>query len=380
MTMVETTVQLKPREQWRPGMTLDRLKEELNGLIRFPGLSNVWVMPIRNRIDMLATGIKTPIGVKVRGADLAVIERVGKDIERALKPLPGTVSVYAERVTFGRYVTVDIDRVKAARYGLNIADVQEIVETAVGGMNVTVTVEGLERYPVNLRYPRAARDSVEKLRLLPIVTPQGANIPLGEVADVRVTEGPSMIRSESAKPAGWIYVDISGRDLGSYVEEAKRRVAEEVTVPKGYTVSWSGQYEFLERAMQRLYVVVPATLLVIALRFTSIFATWARRCSSWALDGAGRRRVAGLLAGYDLSVAVGIGFTAPGRGRRTGVVMPPILHALEEQKPRRAAAAAGRPIWARCDRRALRRLRPLMMTVAVIGGLLPIMFSTTGSG
>ncbi|HLF59226.1 MAG TPA: efflux RND transporter permease subunit [Alphaproteobacteria bacterium] len=388
MTMVETTVQLKPQEEWRPGMTMDRLKEELNGLIRFPGLSNVWVMPIRNRIDMLATGIKTPIGVKVRGPDLAVIERVGKEIERALKPLPGTVSVYAERVTFGRYVTVDIDRMKAARYGLNIADVQEIVETAVGGMNVTETVEGLERYPVNLRYPRAARDSVEKLRLLPIVTPQGANIPLGEVADVRVTEGPSMIRSESAKPAGWIYVDISGRDLGSYVEEAKRRVAEAVTVPKGYTVSWSGQYEYLERAMQRLYVVVPATLLVIALL---LYLNFRNMGEALLIMGTLPLALVGGVwlvywLGYNLSVAVGIGFIAlAGVAAETGIVMLAYLkHALEEQKDR--AGREGRDLaesdlGAAVIGGALRRLRPLMMTVAaVIGGLLPIMFSTgTGS-
>ncbi|MGB8273708.1 MAG: efflux RND transporter permease subunit [Alphaproteobacteria bacterium] len=388
MTMVETTVQLKPQEEWRPGMTIDGLKAELDGLVRFPGLSNVWVMPIRNRIDMLVTGIKTPLGIKVSGPNLAVIEDIGKEIEQALKPLPGTVSAYAERVNLGRYVSVNIDRVRAARYGLNIADIQDLVETAVGGMNVTETVEGLERYPVNLRYPRAARDSVEKLRLLPIVTPQGANIPLGEVADVRVTEGPSMIRSENAKPSGWIYVDISGRDLGSYVEEAKKRVSEAVTLPKGYTLGWSGQYEFLERAMQRLSVVVPATLVVIALL---LYLNFRNLTDALLIMGTLPLALVGgvwlvFWLGYNLSVAVGIGFIAlAGVAVETGVVMLTYLkQALAEQRER--AAGEGRPL-AESDLAAaviggaLRRLRPLMMTVAaVIGGLLPIMFSTgTGS-
>ena len=240
LTMVETTIRLKPRDQWRPGMTLERLKQELDAVVQIPGLTNAWVMPIKNRIDMLATGIKTPVGVKVAGPDLDEIQRIGKRIEAVLKDLPGTRSVYSERVVGGRYVTIDIDRLRAARLGLNIADVQDVVRTALGGMQVSETVEGLERYPINLRYPRDARDSLERLRNLPIVTPAGAHVPLGEVADIRIEDGPGMIKTENARLNGWIYVDIDTADLGAYVAEAQRVVREQVDLPPGYAVSWSG--------------------------------------------------------------------------------------------------------------------------------------------
>jgi len=265
LTMIETTIQLKPHEDWRPGMTMEKLKQELNSLVQFPGLTNAWVMPIKNRIDMLATGIKTPVGVKVAGPDLDKIQAIGKRIEEVLKPVPGTASVYAERVAGGRYVTVDINRQAAARFALNIADVQEVVRTALGGMRVGQSVEGLERYPINIRYPRDVRDSLEKLRNLPIVTPTGARIPLAEVADIRVDPGPGLIKTENARLNGWIYVDIEGRDIGSYVAEAQRVVSEQVKLPAGYSIAWSGQYEYMVRAKERLALVVPVTLVIIVL-------------------------------------------------------------------------------------------------------------------
>ncbi|MCK5336694.1 MAG: efflux RND transporter permease subunit, partial [Gammaproteobacteria bacterium] len=242
LTMIETTIQFHPKSEWREGMTLEKIKQELNDLIKFPGLTNAWVMPIKTRIDMLATGIKTPVGIKVSGPDLKVIEDIGKQIEKAVLKVQGTTSAYSERVAGGRYVTVDIDRLAASRYGLNIADVQAVISTALGGMQVTQTVEGLERYPVNVRYPRDYRDSLEKLKNLPIVTPSGARIPLIEVADVRVEMGPAMIKSENARPNGWTFVDIKGRDLGSYVTEAQIVVADNVELPAGYSIAWSGQY------------------------------------------------------------------------------------------------------------------------------------------
>jgi len=263
--MLETTIMLKPRDQWRPGMTPQKLREELDRVVQVPGLANAWIPPIKTRIDMLATGIKTPVGIKVSGPDLAAIERVGLDIERALQDLPGTASVYAERSTTGRYIDVDIRRADAARYGLNIADVQEVIGLAVGGMTLAYSVEGLERYPVNLRYPQDWRNSLERLRELPIVAPGGEQLTLSDVATVRITDGPAMIRSENSRPSGWVYVDIRGRDLGSYVEAARQRVAEQVELPAGYSLRWSGQYEYWERAAEKLRVVVPFTIAIIVL-------------------------------------------------------------------------------------------------------------------
>ena len=233
LTMIETTIQFKPKSDWREGMTIEKLKQELNRKIKYPGLTNAWVMPIKTRIDMLATGIKTPVGIKVSGPDLKVLQDIGQRIEEVVQTVPGTVSAYSERTVGGRYVTVDIDRIRASRLGLNIADVHDVVRTAVGGMNVAMSVEGLERYPINIRYPRDVRDSAEKLRNLPIVTPAGARIPLGEVAEVRIEEGAAMIKSENARPNGWTFVDIDGRDLGSYVAEAQRVVNEQVELPPG---------------------------------------------------------------------------------------------------------------------------------------------------
>ncbi len=336
LTMVETTIQLKPRDQWREGMTLDKLKQELNALVQIPGLTNAWVMPIKNRIDMLATGIKTPVGVKVAGPDLDQIQAIGKRLEEVIKQVPGTASVYAERVAGGRYVTVDIDRLAAARFGLNIADVQEVVRTAVGGMIVTQTVEGLERYPVNIRYPRDVRDSVEKLRDLPIVTPAGARIPLVEVADIRIEGGPGLIKTENARLNGWSYVDIEpGVDLGSYVARAQQAVREQVELPPGYSIAWSGQYEYMVRAKEKLATVVPVTLAIIILLLYLNF-----RKVSEVLIIIGTLPLA-LTGGiwllywldYNMSVAVGVGFIAlAGVAVEIGVVMLVYLNQALERK------------------------------------------------
>jgi len=388
LTMIETIIQLKPRDEWRDGMTMDSITAELDRLVRFPGLTNAWVMPIKTRIDMLATGIKTPVGIKVAGPDLDVIQKVGTQLERVLADVPGTASVYSERVAGGRYVVADIRRERASRYGLNIADIQEIVRTAVGGMNVTQTVEGRERYPVNLRYPRQVRDSVEQLRQLPIVTPQGERIALADVADVRVEDGPPMIKSENARLNGWTYVDIRGRDLGSYVAEAQQVVADGVKLPPGYSLAWSGQYEYMVRAKQRLSVLVPLTLAIIMLLLYLNF-----RSIPEVLIIMGTLPMA-LVGGvwllwllhYDLSVAVGVGFIAlAGVAVEIGVVMLVYLNqALREQ---REQAVLEDRTMIRADVRqaviagALMRVRPIMMTVsAIIAGLLPIMFGGgTGS-
>ena len=263
LTMVETFIQLKPRDQWREGMTTEKLKQELNTLIRFPGVTNAWVMPIITRIDMLATGIKTPVGIKIAGPDLAIIQGVGKRLEEILADVPGTASVYSERVVGGRYVKVDINRERAARYGLNIADVQQVIASAIGGIDVSRTIEGLERFPINLRYPEDYRDSPEKLKQLPIVTATGQRITLADVADIKVEDGPPIIKSENARLNGWSYVDIEGVDVGTYVEQAMAVVKAELDIPAGYSIAWSGQYEYMLRAKEKLSYVVPLTLAII---------------------------------------------------------------------------------------------------------------------
>ena len=388
LTMVETTIQLKPREEWRPGMTMDKLKRELDGLVKFPGLTNAWVMPIKNRIDMLATGIKTPVGVKIAGPDLKVIQDLGRELEKVIQEVPGTVSVYSERVAGGRYVTVDIDRKAAARFGLNITDVQEVVRTALGGMRVTQSVEGLERYPVNVRYPRETRDSLEKIRNLPVVTPAGAHIPLAEVAEIRIESGPGMIKTENARLNGWTYIDIQGRDLGSYVVDAQKAVADQLELPPGYSVSWSGQYEYMMRAKEKLSTVVPVTLVIIVLL---LYLNFRNLTEVLIIIGTLPLALAGgiwllYLLDYNLSVAVGVGFIAlAGVSVEIGVVMLVYLN----QALRRItdqAAHQGRPLGRDDVRKAvvegaLLRVRPIMMTVAaIIAGLLPIMLGGgTGS-
>jgi Cu(I)/Ag(I) efflux system membrane protein CusA/SilA len=388
LTMIETIIQFKPRNEWREGMTVEKLRAELDRSVQLPGLTNAWVMPIKTRIDMLATGIKTPVGIKIAGPDLKVIEGIGRDLERVLESVPGTASVYSERVAGGRYVDVDIDRGRAARYGLNIDDVQEIVRTAVGGINVTQTVEGLERYPVNLRYPQRVRDSVEQLRLLPIVTPQGARVALADVADVSVTDGPPVIKSENARLNGWTYIDIKDRDLGSYVAEAQQIVAEQIELPAGYSLAWSGQYEYMVRAKERLSVVGPLTLAIIILLLYLNFRRFAE--VAIILGTLPMALVGGVwllyLLQYDMSVAVGVGFIAlAGVAVEIGVLMLVYLNQAIRQQENKAATE-GRSLSVEDVRQAVfdgavLRVRPIMMTVAaIIAGLLPIMLgSGTGS-
>lgn len=388
LTMVETTIQLKPRDQWREGMSMEKLKKELDGLVKFPGLTNAWVMPIKNRIDMLATGIKTPVGVKVAGPDLEVIQQVGKQLEEIIQKVPGTVSVYSERVAGGRYVTVDINRKNAARFGLNIADVQEVVRTALGGMRVTESVEGLERYPVNLRYPREVRNSLDKIRDLPIVTPAGAHIPLAEVADVQIESGPGMIKTENSRLNGWTYIDIQGRDLGSYVVDAQRAVIEQLKLPAGYSVSWSGQYEYMVRAKEKLSTVVPVTLVIIVLL---LYLNFRNFTEVMIILGTLPLALAGgiwllYLLDYNMSVAVGVGFIAlSGVSVEIGVVMlvylNQALRRIESQAAHDNRTIVREDIRGAVIEGALLRVRPIMMTVAaIIAGLLPIMLGEgTGS-
>ena len=387
LTMVETTIRLKPKEEWREGMTTEKLKKELDNLVQVPSLTNVWIMPIKNRIDMLATGIKTPIGIKVAGPDLEEIGDIAQQIEAVIKDVPGTASVYAERVTGGRFVDVDIKREEAARFGLNVADVQAFVQTAIGGMTVTQSVEGLERYPVNVRYPREYRDSLERLKNLPVVTKTGAQIPLSRLVDISISGGPGVIRSENARLNGWIYVDISNVDIGSYVKNAKKSV-EMIDLPAGYSLSWSGQYEYMERAKQRLSVVVPLTLVIILLL---LFLNFRRITPVLIIMGTLPLALVGGLwfldiLGYNMSVAVGVGFIAlAGVSVEIGVLM--IVY-LEQALTVQIALAKeeGRELTRENLRTsviegALLRVRPIMMTVAVvIAGLLPIMLgSGTGS-
>ena len=388
LTMIETFIQLKPREEWRDGMTTESLKKELDALVKFPGLTNAWVMPIKTRIDMLATGIKTPVGIKVAGPDLREIEKIGKRLEQVLKDVPGTASVYSERVAGGRYIKVDIQRDKAARYGLNIADVQQVVATAIGGMNVAQTIEGLERYPVNLRYPQDYRNLPEQLALLPIVTTSGQRIALGDVARVYVEDGPPAIKSENARLNGWTFVDIDGVDIGSYVKNAMAVVADQVELPAGYSLNWSGQYEYMLRAKEKLTYVVPLTLAIIIVllyfNFRSV-AEVAIIMGTLPLAMVGSIWLMYLL-GYNFSVAVGVGFIAlAGVAVEIGVIMLVYLnqayrHMLEECEQKGVEPRKETLRHAVLHGAGL-RVRPVMMTAAaIIVGLLPIMYGTgTGS-
>lgn len=382
LSMDETIIQFKPQSQWPAGVTKADVRRELERRVHLPGLTNAWVMPIKTRIDMLSTGIKTPVGIKVGGPDLQVIQKIGAELEKILPQVRGTTSVYSERVAGGRYVNINIDRDKAARLGLNISDVQDVVRTAIGGMNVTETVEGLERYPVNIRYPRDWRNSVATLRQLPIVTGRGGHVVLGDLATVRIEDGPPMIKSEGAQLTGWTYVDIAGRDVGSYVEAAKKVVAAQVKLPPGYSLTWSGQYEYMQKAKQSLVLIVPVTVVLIALLLYLAFRSvpqvliilgtlpMALTGGAWLL----------YLLGYNLSVAVAVGFIAlAGVTTEIGVVLVVYLNQsvgtyLEHCK------TTGTSITYEGVRGAVRdgallRLRPISMTAtAIIAGLLPVMF------
>jgi Cu(I)/Ag(I) efflux system membrane protein CusA/SilA len=383
MEMFETTIQFKPRDQWRAGMTQDKLVDELDRIVRVPGLANIWVPPIRNRIDMLATGIKSPVGVKVAGADLATIDRITGEIERALKDVPGVSSALAERLTGGRYVDINIRRDDAARYGLNIADVQSVINSAVGGENIGEMVDGLPRFPINLRYPRELRDSMEKLRVLPIVTERGQRLVLSDVADVRITDGPPMLRSENARLSGWVYVDLRGRDLRSAVKDMQAAVAQQVKLPPGYSVSWSGQFEFLERATAKLKVVVPFTLLII---FVLLYLTFQRFDDAALIMATLPFALIGgiwllYLLNYNLSVAGAVGFIAlAGVSAEFGVIMLLYLKQAWDKRVAEGKTATADLLDA-IREGAVLRVRPKAMTVAVIlAGLFPIMWGTgTGS-
>jgi Cu(I)/Ag(I) efflux system membrane protein CusA/SilA len=383
LEMFETTIQFKPREQWRPGMTQEKLVEELDRVVRVPGLTNIWIPPIRNRIDMLATGIKSPIGVKIAGSNLMEIDAATQAVQRAAKDVPGVSSALAERLTGGRYVDVDIDRKAAARYGLNIADVQSIVAGAIGGENVGETIEGLARFPINVRYPREWRDSLGALEQLPIYTPLGSQITLGTVAKVKVSEGPPMLKSENARPSGWVYIDVRGRDIASVVADLRRVVSEQVKLQPGMSLSYSGQFEFLERANARLKLVVPATLLII---FVLLYLTFARFDEALLIMATLPFALTGgawflYLLGFNLSVATGVGFIAlAGVSAEFGVIM--LLYLKNAWAERvEAGDSTERGLIAAISEGAVQRVRPKAMTVAVIiAGLLPILLgSGTGS-
>ena len=382
--MFETTVHFKPRSGWPDGKTQDQLIDEMNAALQIPGLSNLWVQPIRNRIDMLSTGIKSPVGIKIAGPDLKVIDAIGKQVEATVQQVRGTRSAYAERVRGGRYIEVRIDRLRAARFGLSLADVQQVVALAIGGENIGETVEGLQRFPINIRYPREIRDSVEKLTVLPIVTDAGPTTTLGAVADLVVADGPPQIRSENARLNGWVYVDISGRDLGSYVAQAQKLVAQRVQLPAGYSISWSGQFEYLQRATQKLKLVVPFTLAII---FVLLYLTF-RSFSEAALIMATLpfALVGGLwllfLLGYNLSIASAVGFIAlAGVSAEFGVIMLVYLDDAIQKRRDANQFATELDLIEAIEEGAVLRVRPKAMTVAVIvAGLLPIMFGGgTGS-
>jgi Cu(I)/Ag(I) efflux system membrane protein CusA/SilA len=388
LTMIETFIQLKPQDQWREGMTTQDLIKEFDAVVNLPGLTNAWVMPIKTRIDMLATGIKTPVGIKIGGPDLMEIQKIGQQIETILSGVEGTASVYSERVAGGRYIKVDIQREQAARYGLNIADVQQVVSSAIGGMNVTQSVEGLERYPVNIRYPQSYRSSPESLSLLPIVTPQGKRIALADVADVYIEDGPPGIKSENARLNGWVYVDIDGVDIGSYVVTAQQAVSEQLELPAGYSLTWSGQYEYMLRAKEKLTYVVPLTLAIIVILLYLNFRNFievAIIMGTLPLSMVGSIWLM-YLEGFNFSVAVGVGFIAlAGVAVEIGVIMLVYLNHEYQALIDKCKMDGIKPTVGMLTEAVLHgaglRVRPVMMTTAtIIFGLLPVLYgSGTGS-
>ena len=388
LTMIETFIRLKPRNEWRENVTTESLKQELDALVKLPGVTNAWVMPIKTRIDMLATGIKTPVGIKIAGPELSQIQVIGQQLETILREVPGTASVYSERVAGGRYIKVDIQRGDAARYGLNIADIQQIVASAVGGMNVSQTVEGLERYPVNVRYPQEYRDSPEQLALLPIVTPSGQRIALGDVARIYIEDGPPGIKSENARLNGWTFIDIEGVDLGTYVARAQTVVAEELDLPAGYSINWSGQYEYMLRAKEKLTYVIPLTLAIIVVL---LYLNFRNLTEVAIIMGTLPLAMVGSVwlmywQGFNFSIAVGVGFIAlAGVAVEIGVIMLVYLNQAWREMLQRCVVHQVVPREETLRHAVLHgaglRVRPVMMTAAaIIVGLLPILYgSGTGS-
>lgn len=379
LDMIETTIMLKPESEWRPGMTVQKLIDELDRAIQFPGLTNAWTMPIKTRVDMLSTGIKTPVGIKISGADLQVLEEIGKEVEAVVRTVPGTLSAFAERAVGGNYLDIEINRQEAARYGLTVGEVQNVIQIALGGMSITQTVEGLERYPVNLRYSRELRDNTEALKRVLVPTPMGQQIPLGQLAAITPRKGPMVIRSEDTRPNAWVYVDIAGIDVGTYVRQAKKTVAEQVKLPAGYSLIWSGQYEYMQRAEKRLMLVIPMTLFIIfviiylntrsvikvaivflAVPFSLVGAFWLL----YLLD-------------YNLSIAVWVGIIAlAGLDAETGVVMLLYLDVAYDEWKRKGMMRGVEDLREAIHHGAVKRVRPKIMTAAVIiAGLLPIMWS-----
>ncbi len=384
LTMIETTIMLKPERDWRPGMTHEKLVEELDAAIRFPGLTNAWTMPIKTRIDMLATGIKTPVGIKIMGEDLDTLVRLGEQVESAVSGLPGTLSAFAERITGGNYFDYVIRREEAARYGLTVADVQDVIMSALGGMNVTHTVEGLERYPVNVRYPEELRDNIEAMRRVLVPTPGGAQVPLGQLADISIHKGPAGIKSENSRRTVWVFVDIRGVDVGTYVGKAREAVRKNVELPPGYSILWSGQFEYMERANKRLLVVIPLTLLIVFLIIylnTRSLTKTAIVLLAVPLSLVGAFWLVYLL-GYNLSVAVWVGMIAlAGISAETGVVMLLYLDVAYGNMREKGLMNTMGDLKEAIFDGAVKRIRPKIMTASVIiAGLLPIMWSTgTGS-
>jgi Cu(I)/Ag(I) efflux system membrane protein CusA/SilA len=380
MGMVNTTVTLKPRDQWRPGMTFEQLQTDMDAALQFPGFPNVWTQPIRNRLDMLLTGIKTPVGIKVFGPELDTIQSIGQQIERILQRVPGTRSVYAERVTQGYFTDIRIDRQAIARYGLTIEDVQDVIQSALGGENVTQTVEGRERYPVNVRYAREYRENLPALERVLVKTSAGANVPLGQLAHVTLTTGPAMVRDEDAQLAGYVYVDTATRDIGGYVDAAKATIARELQMPSGYTLQWTGQYEFQLRARERLTILIPLVFFIIFMLLYMTFrsvseAVIVMLSVVYAMTGG---VILQWLLGYNFSVAVWVGYIALyGVAVQTGVVMVVYLHeALDRQLRHGGEITAADVLKATVDGSVL-RLRPKLMTVTVVmASLVPIMWST----
>ncbi len=385
LSMIETTVILKPESEWRPGFDMPKLIRELDAATRMPGLTNLWTMPIKTRIDMLSTGIKTPVGIKIAGEDLKTLSSIGEQIENILRPLPGTRSVYAERVMGGNYLDIDIDRFEAARYGLAIDDVQDIVSSAIGGMHVTTTVEGLERYSVNIRYPRELRDNVDALRRVLIPTSSGGQVPLGQIARIELVDGPPMIKSENARPNAWVYVDLDdGVDIGSYVDNAKSAVAENGTLPPGYSIKWSGQFEYMERASKRLKILIPITgaiiFLLLYLHFRNIRETVILMITlPFAVVGAIWLMV---IMDFNMSIAAGVGLIAvAGLAAETGIVMQVYLDEAMKRYASEGRLRSRSDLNSALQEGAVDRLRPKLMTVfTTVIGLLPVLFgSGTGS-
>jgi Cu(I)/Ag(I) efflux system membrane protein CusA/SilA len=384
LSMVETTITLKPESEWRAGMTQKMLIQEMDAALQIPGVTNTWTMPIKTRIDMLSTGIKTPVGIKIAGNDLNILEQLGKEVEGLVKNIPGTLSVFSERVVGGNYYDFEINREEASRYGLMVGDIQDVIQTAIGGMNVSTIIQGLERYPINVRYPRGLRDDLEKLKRVLIPTPGGEHIPMAQVAKIVIKKGPPVIKTENARLNAWIYIDLKDIDVGTYVEQAKKIVSEGLELPTGYSLAWSGQYEYMERAKERLKVVVPLTLLLIFLLLYLNFRRIAETVvvmSSFPLALIGGVWILYYLK-YELSVAVAVGFIAlAGVATEIGVLVLVYVNQTFEKRMALGEIKNSTDVLKAVLEGTSSRIRPIMMTViSTVGGLIPIMIGMgTGS-